>query len=88
MATIRKDLAGIVCAFRENGETVQLKAGDEVPSGIRIGSHLIQPGEAQASKPEPVVNPAPEPEPAPVVTPTPKRRGRPAKPKVTPDGTS
>ncbi|WP_280429139.1 hypothetical protein [Nocardia brasiliensis] len=73
MATIRNDLDGIVCAFRENGEVVQLQAGDTIPPDIRLGAHLIE-------SDSPVTEPEPEPEAAErPVDEAPKRRGRPPK---------
>ncbi|WP_156162002.1 hypothetical protein [Nocardia vulneris] len=72
MATIRNDLDGIVCAFRENGEVVQLKAGDSIPPDIRLGAHLIESG-------SPVAEPEPEAEAERRVDEAPKRRGRPPK---------
>ncbi|WP_280395557.1 hypothetical protein [Nocardia brasiliensis] len=70
MATIRNDLDGIVCAFRENGEVVQLQAGDTIPPDIRLGAHLIE-------SDSPVTKPGPEA--ARPVDESPKRRGRPPK---------
>lgn len=72
MAKIRADLDGIVCAFRETGEVIQLKAGDEIPAGIHLGSHLV---ESVPAEPQQETVLAPEgPESA-----APKRRGRPTK---------
>lgn len=74
MATIRNDLDGIVCAFRENGEVVHLAAGDTIPPDIRLGAHLIE-SDTSERKPESETVPVPE---APVSE-APKRRGRPPK---------
>jgi hypothetical protein len=78
MAKVISTLDGVVYAYRVNGETVVLKAGDEIPADIALGSHLVESGK-----------PDPKPEPEPVegsvtVTDTPapaapKRRGRPAR---------
>lgn len=46
MAKIREDLIGVVSA----GEYV-LKPGDEVPSGVTVGSHVLAPDATPAAKP-------------------------------------
>ncbi|MEU4709508.1 hypothetical protein AB0G00_24090 [Nocardia salmonicida] len=46
MASVREDLEGVVYAFRENGETVVLSAGDAIPADVQLGSHLVEPEKA------------------------------------------
>lgn len=79
MSIIRDDVFGVVAV-----DGIVLKAGDEVPEGIVVGSHLIVPD----TEPEPELEPetaseaSPEPEPeleaeAPAEKPAPRaRRGR------------
>ncbi|WP_280485360.1 hypothetical protein [Nocardia cyriacigeorgica] len=81
MAKVRADLEGVVYAFRENGETVVLSAGDDIPADIHLGSHLVDTGKSE-SRPEP------KPEPAEAVSDAPKRRGRPVKTSAVSDDAS
>ncbi|MFF9541288.1 hypothetical protein ACF1BU_35155 [Streptomyces sp. NPDC014724] len=58
MAKIRADLEGVVYAFRASGETVVLKAGDEIPADIALGSHLVDSGKSAPKPVEPTAEPA------------------------------
>lgn len=52
MARIKSSLKGVVYAFRTNGDVVPLRAGEEVPADIALGSHLVEADTAEA-KPAP-----------------------------------
>ena len=74
MSIIRDDVFGVVAV-----DGIVLKAGDEVPEGIVVGSHLIVPDpEPQPElEPETASEASPEPEPeveAPAEKPAPRAR--------------
>ncbi|WP_431941676.1 hypothetical protein [Nocardia grenadensis] len=82
MAKVISSLEGVVYAYRATGETVVLRAGDEIPADISLGSHLVESDKAEPKQAEPVEGSV-------TVTekPAPKRRGRPARSAVA-DGAS
>lgn len=86
MARIKSSLKGVVYAFRPNGDVVPLRAGEEVPADIALGSHLVE-----ADAPAKPVAPAVEADTA-EAKPAPARRGRPRStpkaPGATDDGAS
>ncbi len=49
MAKIKDDLDGVVTAFDEAGQPVVLNAGDDVPSGVEVGDHVLATAKRTAS---------------------------------------
>lgn len=60
MAKIRADLVGVTYAHQPDGAWIVLSAGDDVPSGITVGDHLIDDQVGTAAPSESAVpSPAP-----------------------------
>lgn len=51
MARIKSDLEGVVHVYQDGVLLPQpLAAGDEVPEGVEVGDHLLEPEEKPAAK--------------------------------------
>ncbi len=53
MPKIRDDLFGVVLAYDENGYPVTLAPGDDVPTGVSVGAHVLGDTEPQPAKAKP-----------------------------------
>lgn len=78
MSKIRKDFEGVTIVRDSSGRDVMLKAGDKIPEGVTVGSHLLSaktdpapPPPAPTSTPTPAVVPTPTPVTTVVPEPTP-----------------
>lgn len=50
MSKIREDLEGIVAVTVSPGEVMVLTAGDEVPEGVTLGEHVLEPDVADVNE--------------------------------------